>query len=68
VNKIPQPAISEEVLDEARMRYDAERFSRMTPYPEVRTQLNADACHDVAVDMGLDYLELAEALGAPYRP
>lgn len=58
-------SFSEEVLEEARMRYDAERFYYITPSLEERERINAEACSAVASQMGLDPEELAKALGAP---
>lgn len=59
---------NEDTLEEAKMRYNAERLSRMTPYVLARYRLDADACHDVALDMGLDHKTFAELLDAPYQP
>ena len=42
--------LNEQDLEYARLRYQGERFVYMTRNPEIRLQLDADACHDVAAD------------------
>ncbi len=62
--------MDEGLAAEAKMRYDGERLAYMTPYPEVRDRLNGDACHDVALDLGIDADELADYIERVegYRP
>jgi hypothetical protein len=57
------PYITEEELEELRMRYDAERFYYITPNPELRLQFDADALHDLALTWRMDPTRLGEALG-----
>lgn len=53
-----------DVLEDVMMMYDAERFSYMTPYSEVRDKINGDACHDLAIRLGVDANELADYIAS----
>ena len=49
--------------EELQLRYNGERFYYMTRSPETRLQLDADALHDTAQDMGIGVEEAGNALG-----
>lgn len=55
--------IDRETLEEAKIRYDAERYDVMTPNPVLREMINNAACHDVALTFGIDAEELADYIG-----
>ena len=59
--------ISQITLEEARERYESERWRHIAATPEARKKLDEDAAHDVAVDLGLDPEELALAFAEEKR-